>query len=93
MAEEKNFTRELEIRAVNKKVDAKSNYNRWFADLTFREKNRASTKPEERYFKAELVTDFRPTRKGLTWKERLENPLGFTVVDFGLTADQEKSKK
>jgi type IV secretory pathway component VirB8 len=27
---------------------------------------------------------FRPTREGLTWEERLKNPLGFTVIQLAI---------
>lgn len=94
LAQQDNQIRNVQILKLNKTRSGQGKgADEWRAELEFRDMNRSSTQPQIRYFQADLATAFRPTRKGLTWERRLNNPLGFTVVDFGLVALKEKSKK
>lgn len=89
-AERNNFTRDVEIRHVNKRPHSSSRYDAWTAEIVLKDGNRASVKKEENVFVAELRVNFRPTQKKLKWGDRLKNPLGFVVLDFGLTRKSQK---
>ena len=89
-AERNNFTRDVEIRSVNKRPQSSSKYDAWIAEIVLKDGDRSSVKREENVYQAELRVNFRPSRKGLKWEERLKNPLGFVVLDFGLTPKTQK---
>jgi len=65
----------------------------WAVDVEFSDTNRAATKEIKSVFHINMATAFRPTRKGLSWADRLKNPLGFVVLDFGISSSEQKSKK
>ena len=92
LAAKENLTRNVTIGSVNWVPKTRAaDPDMGSAMLRIDEANRASTTKEMKCFRADFVVDFRPRRKGLTWKNRLKNPLGFVVTDFGLTTE-EKSR-
>ena len=89
-AEKDNFVRNVEIQNVNKSPQSSSRYNTWRADIILKEKDRASVKETKSLYEAVLRVNFRPAQKGLTWENRLKNPFGFVVLEFGLTPKSQK---
>ena len=94
VARSDNFTREVNINTVKLVNPGNAGgYDVWQAILEFKDMDRVSTKPTVQTYQADLGTMFR-AREGMTWKNRLKNPLGFTVMDFGLKKiGQEKTQK
>ena len=94
LAQQDNFTRNPVILKINK-TNAGNNAGRdvWRVELKLEDSNRTSVNLQTRKYIADVVTVFRPVQRGMTWKDRLKNPLGFTVVGFGLHEDKEKTQK
>ena len=42
-----------------------------------------ASEPVKSKWVATMKIDFKPTRPGLIWEQRLKNPLGFTVLNIG----------
>ena len=96
LARKDNFVRNVRILSVNKTRDGGPNgSDEWQVELEFQDIDRTATKPAISYYRADLATAFRPTnaRRNLEWADRLKNPLGFVVLDFGIGPSQQKSKK
>lgn len=94
LAHRDSFVRNARILNV-KKTQSGGPYgpDEWAVDVEFSDTNRASTSEVKSVFHINMATAFRPTRKGLSWADRLKNPLGFVVLDFGISGDNQKSKK
>lgn len=93
-AQQDNLIRYVNIRSLNKKESVgETQVDEWVAELEFADQDRVSIQPQLAYFTAEIATVFRPVQRGMTWKDRLKNPLGFTIVNFGLQRNKEKSQK
>ena len=96
LAHKDNFVRNVRILRVNKTRDGgPGGSDEWQVELEFQDSDRSSSKPVVSYYRADLATAFRPTRarSNLEWADRLKNPLGFIVLDFGIGPSQQKSKK
>ena len=94
LARKDSFVRNVQILTVNRTQKGGAlGPDEWEVELEFSDTNRAATKPIVSRFRVNLATAFRPTRKGLSWADRLKNPLGFVVLDFGIGPSQQKSKK
>lgn len=94
LARKDNFTRNVRILSVNKtRAGDVTGSDEWQVELEFQDMDRTSSKPAISYYRADLATAFRPTRPGLTWSDRLKNPLGFMVLDFGVGPSQQRPKK
>lgn len=92
-AQKDNFTRDVVIQKLNKTNSTNSSKaDVWYGVLEFKDMNRVSVSPQVSYWDFDIATVFRPLRQGLTWKDRLKNPLGFTVVNFGLHKHKENSE-
>ena len=94
LAQQDNFARDIEILKLGRSGTSQTlNADLWRAELKFIDKDRISEKERISYWTVDMAVVFRPLRKGITWHDRLKNPLGFTVVQFGLRSDKEKSGK
>ncbi|MBQ3695692.1 MAG: type IV secretion system protein [Alphaproteobacteria bacterium] len=94
LARKDNFVRNVRILSVNKtRAGSVDGSDEWQVELEFQDIDRAASKPVISYFRADLATAFHPTKEGLVWADRLKNPLGFVVSDFGIRPSQQKSKK
>ena len=92
VAQQDNFRRDVFIQKLNRKESRRVNEDAWYAELKFKDTDRVSTKERISYWAAEIAVMFRPLQQGLTWQDRLKNPLGFTVVNFGLRKLEEPGK-
>ena len=94
LAQADNFVRNVRILSVNKtRAGGPNGSDTWQAELEFQDMDRTRTKPVISRCVADLATVFRPTRAGLTWSDRLKNPLGFVISDFGIQCGQQKTQK
>ena len=85
LAQDDNLMREVSILTVNRiKAGVDGNSDIWQVEFVIKESNRMSTKPINKTYVAQLETKFVPTKAGLSWADRLRNPLGFKVVNFAL---------
>ncbi len=92
LAREEGYVRNVKIASLNlTRSDPARGRDDWRASITLSDTNRTSVQAKESHFIAELTTTFRPSVSGLTWQDRLKNPLGFTVEAFVLKRDTEKS--
>lgn len=82
-AKEEGLTRNVRILVVNPYRTGK-NENIWRAEVEFTEMKHLSSEPQKSRWIITLNVAFKPVREGLTWEERLKNPLGFTVIQFGI---------
>ena len=77
------LTRDVRIEVVNK-IDSPNGANIWLARIELID---MSQKISDSFSTKWLVTirvAFQPQRKGIEWSQRLRNPLGFTVTNFGI---------
>lgn len=58
--------------------------NVWRAEIELTDMKYGDSAPVRTRWIVTLKVEFQTTRKGLTWEKRLKNPLGFTVVRFGI---------
>ena len=86
LAEKENTTRNVDIRVVNRAraQDGEESDDTYVAEMALKTMNKASSRPEVVRYEARLRVAFLPIKKVRTRAQRLKNPLGFTVVDFGL---------
>ena len=82
-AKEEGLTRNVKILVVNPYRSSR-NENIWRAEVEFTEMKHLSSEPQKSRWIVKMDVAFRPTREGLTWEERLKNPLGFTVIQLGI---------
>ncbi len=57
--------------------------NVWRAEVELTDMKYGEDEPVKIKILVTMKVAFQPTRKGLTWEQRLKNPLGFTVMRFG----------
>ena len=55
----------------------------WIAEVRLKDMSRATPEPKITDLQVTMIINFGLFREKLTWKERLKNPLGFTVLDWG----------
>lgn len=60
----------------------------WRVVLELQDMRKDAREPEKSHWIVNMAVNFQPNRPGLTWSQRLKNPLGFTVVNFGMTEDK-----
>ncbi len=58
--------------------------NVWRAEIELTDMKYGDSAPVRTRWLVTMKVEFQTTRKGLTWEKRLKNPLGFTVVRFGI---------
>ncbi len=56
----------------------------WQAELELTDMKYGEDEPLRTRVIVTMKVDFKPARRGLKWEQRLKNPLGFTVVRFGI---------
>ncbi len=89
-----NFIREVRILSVNKTRDGGvTGSDIWQVELEFRDIDRTKSGQSILSCVANMATAFRPSRSGLTWADRLKNPLGFVILDFGIQCNPQKKQK
>lgn len=82
-AREEGLTRNVKILVINP-FRADKQENIWRAEVEFTEMKHGANEPEKSRWIITMNVAFNPVRKGLTWEDRLKNPLGFTVLQFGI---------
>lgn len=85
-AKREGFTRNVRILTVVKLTAPNAQEEIWQAELELSDMKQGSSAPTVSRWRATLQIEFRPNREGLRWSQRLKNPLGFTVVKFGMQA-------
>ena len=80
-AKEEGLTRSVKILVVAP-YRTSQNENVWQAEIELTEMNHISSEPKKIRLQILINVAFKPVRQGLTWEERLKNPLGFTVRQF-----------
>ena len=80
-AEEEGLTRDVEILNVRAipKTDGTLN---WTAEVRLKAMSRSSPTPMESTVSVEMDVRFGQLRDGMTWEQRLQNPLGFQIVRY-----------
>ena len=81
-AKNDGLTRNVKILVVTP-FRSNKNENVWRAELEFVEMKHGASEPVRSKWVATMKINFRPTREGLIWEQRLKNPLGFTVSNIG----------
>lgn len=87
-----HYTSEVQIKDV-KDLDAEGIY--WEVELQLKRRTDSTVEPEILDFKERLTVVLDPTfsgdaSKGVTWEQRMRNPLGFKVVAYGSMIDNQK---
>ncbi len=87
LAREEGLTRDVQILNVTP-IPRSDGVTVWQAEVRLREMSRTLSEPLIMEVIATMSIGFGRLREGLSWKDRLQNPLGFQVIDYG-----EKIKK
>lgn len=85
-AKREGFTRHVRILTVFQVGTEPDGSEIWQADIEFNDMKRGATEPELSKWRVTMRIEFLPARQGLRWSQRLKNPLGFTVQNFGIKA-------
>lgn len=81
MAEEEGLTRDVRLNNV-REIPRNDNQIIWNAEVTLIDRSRSMPEPEETTWLVEMRIRFGQLRKGITWDQRLQNPLGFQVDGY-----------
>ena len=82
-AETEGLTRDVKINYVNEEVsETAEGVSKWVAEIELRERNQTISTEDITTWYVELLIQFQPNRKKITWAQRLRNPLGFQVTAF-----------
>lgn len=79
------LTRDVKILVVSP-YRSENNENIWRVELELIDMKHGVSEPITTKWIVIMKVAFRPTRPGLIWDQRLKNPLGFTVIRFGIQA-------
>lgn len=85
-AKREGFTRHVRILTVFQVGTEPDGSEIWQADIEFNDMKRGAAEPELSKWRVTMRIEFLPARQGLKWSQRLKNPLGFTVQNFGIKA-------
>ena len=80
-AKEIGLTRRVDIR--NLRREPRQNQVVWKAEVQLSDMSRSSPDQKVTMWEITLVIEFGKLRDGMTWDQRLKNPLGFRVVGYG----------
>ena len=80
LADEEGLTRDVEI--LNVSDIPRSNEILWRAEVRTIDRSRSASEPQITEWNIDMVISFASLREGLTWAQRLQNPLGFTVNGY-----------
>lgn len=83
-AKKDGLTRNVRILVVNRYRVEQQGSVIWNAEVELTSMKRNIDVPEKSKWRVHMEVVFRPTRRGLLWSQRLKNPLGFTVLRFGM---------
>lgn len=83
-AKKEGFTRNVRILVVSKYRSNQQEGDIWRAEVELTDMKAGAAEPVKTKWLIVMQVDFRPSRPGLLWKDRLKNPLGFTVTRFGI---------
>lgn len=64
------------------KIPRNDGRNLWQAEVRLTDMSRSSPEPQSVDWKVNMVITFGALRNGLQWEQRLQNPLGFTVMEY-----------
>ncbi len=78
------LTRNVKILNIVPLRAEQSGGNVWRAEIELTDMKYGDSAPVRTRWLVTMKVEFQTTRKGLTWEKRLKNPLGFTVVRFGI---------
>ena len=81
-AKENGLTRDVEILNVRHEPRGDGQLV-WMAEVKVEDMSRSLSKPRITNYRVTMVVRFGSFRKGLTWEQRLKNPLGFSVTGWG----------
>ncbi len=85
-ARKEGLTRNVKILVVSPYRSEGEGVNVWRAEIELTDMKQGDSQPTKSKWLVVMQVAFRPTRPGLTWDQRLKNPLGFTVLKFGIQA-------
>lgn len=81
VAKKEGLTRDVRILNVTK-IPRNDGRNLWQAEVRLTDMSRSSPEPQSVDWKVNMVITFGALRNGLQWEQRLQNPLGFTVMEY-----------
>lgn len=83
-AKTEGLTRNVRILTVVKLSDEPNGVENWQGELELSDMKQGATEPVVSRWKVTMQIGFQANREGLRWSQRLKNPLGFTVLKFGI---------
>lgn len=78
------LTRAVKILNITPYKTEKNGTAIWRAEIELTDLKYGDSEPVRSLWQITLRIRFKPTRQGLKWEQRLKNPLGFTVENFGI---------
>ena len=78
------LTRAVKILNITPYRTEKNGTAIWRAEIELTDLKYGDSEPVRSLWQITLRIRFKPTRQGLKWEQRLKNPLGFTVENFGI---------
>lgn len=85
-AKEEGFTRNIRILTVIQSQTNPDGSEVWQSEIELSDMKRGAAEPEVSRWRITMNIAFLPAREGMRWSQRLKNPLGFTVQNFGIKA-------
>jgi len=82
-AENEGMTRDVQILNLRQLPRDNPNELLWQAEIRVFDMSRSSPQPDITDWALQMQVKFGQFRTGLTWEDRLRNPLGFQVVQYG----------
>ena len=80
-ARENGLTRDVNI--LNVRHDPREDgQNIWIAEVRLKDMSRTTPEPKVTDLQITMSIDFGKFREGLSWEQRLKNPLGFVIVNW-----------
>jgi type IV secretory pathway component VirB8 len=87
-AKREGMTRNVRILFVSKFREDPQGGDIWRAEVELTDMTVDNPQPRTQKLMITMQVGFRVSRPGLLWKDRLKNPLGFTVTRFGIQPAQ-----
>lgn len=84
LARNEGLTRQVKILNITPYQNRKNGVVDWQAEVEFTDLKYGDTEPVKSIWQIRMRIQFKPIRQGLKWEQRLKNPLGFTVENFGM---------
>lgn len=83
-AKTEGLTRNVRILTVVKLSNEPGGLENWQAEVELSDMKQGASEPTVSRWKITMQIGFMAGREGLRWSQRLKNPLGFTVLKFGI---------